>query len=613
MKTYPNKYCIDIHNYERFPTRIVKVGDIAVGGLNPIRLQSMTNLPATNIEASVKQSKAIFDAGADFVRIATPRILDVESLKEIKKRLNADGYKKPLIADVHFNPVIAEEAAKVVEKVRINPGNYIDKRASFKEVKLTDNEYNLELERIHDRILPLIKICKENGTAIRIGSNHGSLSDRILTRYGNTPEGMVEAALEFADIFMAENFHNLIISMKASDTRIMIQACRLLNARMLENAYVFPQHLGVTEACADTDGRLKSAVGIGALLSDGIGDTFRVSLTESPEKEIEFSKKILTHFDKRVFKFQVVSQAKNTYNPYKSETRVPSLPVSQQKVSIISNIPDSDADIIYYDENNKHIINQEKPGIASPKIIKSLKNPENLYPIFHFNDLDKNKLNTETPTFIIFNTFDINKKDAENILLSNNICPVLEFSTENPLGELRYFYKKLWQTNKNAPLIIKYSGSSIELDELIAEIGIFPGGGLVDHIASGIWLDTPLKSTDSVQLQLDLLQAIGLRYTKAEFISCPGCGRTNYNLEKVMREVKTEFAHLKGYKIAVMGCVVNGPGEMADADFGCVGAAKGKVHIYVGKEAIVKNIPEDQAVKELKKVIQNTLKENKNE
>lgn len=613
MKTYPNKYCIDIHNYERFPTRIVKVGDIAVGGLNPIRLQSMTNLPATNIEASVKQSKAIFDAGADFVRIATPRILDVESLKEIKKRLNADGYKKPLIADVHFNPVIAEEAAKVVEKVRINPGNYIDKRASFKEVKLTDNEYNLELERIHDRILPLIKICKENGTAIRIGSNHGSLSDRILTRYGNTPEGMVEAALEFADIFMAENFHNLIISMKASDTRIMIQACRLLNARMLENAYVFPQHLGVTEAGADTDGRLKSAVGIGALLSDGIGDTFRVSLTESPEKEIEFSKKILTHFDKRVFKFQVVSQAKNTYNPYKSETRVPSLPVSQQKVSIISNIPDSDADIIYYDENNKHIINQEKPGIASPKIIKSLKNPENLYPIFHFNDLDKNKFNTETPTFIIFNTFDINKKDAENILLSNNICPVLEFSTENPLGELRYFYKKLWQTNKNAPLIIKYSGSSIELDELIAEIGIFPGGGLVDHIASGIWLDTPLKSTDSVQLQLDLLQAIGLRYTKAEFISCPGCGRTNYNLEKVMREVKTEFAHLKGYKIAVMGCVVNGPGEMADADFGCVGAAKGKVHIYVGKEAIVKNIPEDQAVKELKKVIQNTLKENKNE
>ncbi|PLX09392.1 MAG: 4-hydroxy-3-methylbut-2-en-1-yl diphosphate synthase [Marinilabiliales bacterium] len=429
MKTYPNKYCIDIHNYERFPTRIVKVGDIAVGGLNPIRLQSMTNLPATNIEASVKQSKAIFDAGADFVRIATPRILDVESLKEIKKRLNADGYKKPLIADVHFNPVIAEEAAKVVEKVRINPGNYIDKRASFKEVKLTDNEYNLELERIHDRILPLIKICKENGTAIRIGSNHGSLSDRILTRYGNTPEGMVEAALEFADIFMAENFHNLIISMKASDTRIMIQACRLLNARMLENAYVFPQHLGVTEAGADTDGRLKSAVGIGALLSDGIGDTFRVSLTESPEKEIEFSKKILTHFDKRVFKFQVVSQAKNTYNPYKSETRVPSLPVSQQKVSIISNIQDSDADIIYYDENNKHIINQEKPGIASPKIIKSLKNPENLYPIFHFNDLDKNKFNTETPTFIIFNTFDINKKDAENILLSNNICPVLEFST----------------------------------------------------------------------------------------------------------------------------------------------------------------------------------------
>ncbi len=607
MSNFPNKYCIDIHNYERFPTRIVKVGDIAVGGLNPIRLQSMTNVPATNIEASVKQSKAIFDAGSDFVRIATPRILDVESLKEIKKRLHTEGYKNPLIADVHFNPVIAEEAAKIVEKVRINPGNYIDKRASFKEVNLTDKEYDLELEKIHDRILPLIKICKENGTAIRIGSNHGSLSDRILNRYGNTPEGMVEAALEFADIFIAENFYNLVISIKASDTRIMTQACRLLNARMLENAYVFPQHLGVTEAGADSDGRLKSAIGIGALLSDGIGDTFRVSLTESPEKEIEFSKKILNHFDKRVFKFQVVSQAKNTYNPYKSETRVPSLPVSQQKVSIISNIPDSDADIIYYDENNKSKLNPKKSGIANPKLLKSLKYPENLYPIFNFNDLDKNKISTETPTFIVFNTFDINKKEATNVLLSNNVCPVLEFSTENPLGELRYFYKKLWQTNKNIPLIIKYSCNSIEFDELIAEIGIFPGSGLVDHIASGIWLDTPLKITNSIQLQLDLLQAIGLRYTKAEFVSCPGCGRTNYNLEKVMREVKTEFAHLKGYKIAVMGCIVNGPGEMADADFGCVGAAKGKVHIYVGKNAVVKNIPENQAVQELKKVIENTL------
>lgn len=613
MKIFPDKYCIDIHNYERFPTREVKIGDISVGSMHPIRLQSMTNVPATNIEASVKQSKAIFDAGADFVRIATPRILDVESLKEIKKRLHADGYKKPLIADVHFNPVIAEEAAKIVEKVRINPGNYIDKRASFKTITLSEYEYQIELERIHEKILPLIKICKNNGTAIRIGSNHGSLSDRILTRYGNTPEGMVEAALEFADIFIAENFYNLVISMKASDTRIMTYASRLLNGRMLENAMVFPQHLGVTEAGADKDGRLKSAIGIGALLSDGIGDTFRVSLTESPEKEIEFAKKILSSFQNRIFKFQVVSQAKNTYNPYEFSQKYNCIPFSEEKFVIISDNPESDTDIIFYDETNIHKLNPDKPGIASTKIIKQAGKPKNLYPYLSFSELDKQKSLPESYCFVGFNTFDIHKKEAVEILSRQNICAILEFSTENPLGELRYFYKELKKINKNLPLIIKYKTNSINEDDIIAEVGIFPGSGLIDGLASGIWITTPNKNYDTVQLQLDLLQAIGLRYTKAEFISCPGCGRTNYNLEKVMRAVKQEFAHLKGYKIAVMGCVVNGPGEMADADFGCVGAAKGKVHIYVGKNPVVKNVPEENAVSELKKVIDKIINHKNNE
>jgi len=611
MSNFPNKYCIDTHNYERFPTRLVKVGDIAIGGMYPITIQSMTNVPATDIKGSVEQSKTIFDAGADFVRIATPRILDVECLKDIKKQLHDDGYKKPLIADVHFNPVIAEEAARIVEKVRINPGNYIDKRASFKEVNLTDNEYNLELEKIHERILPLIKICKENGTAIRIGSNHGSLSDRILTRYGNTPEGMVEAALEFADIFIAENFYNLVISMKASDTRIMTQACRLLNARMLENATVFPQHLGVTEAGADADGRLKSAIGIGALLSDGIGDTLRVSLTEDPANEVIFGKKIVQHFNNRIFKFQVVSQSRNTYNPYISEAKLSPIPISDQKISIISDNPKSEADIIFYSEDNIKKFNPNKPGFASPKLIKTLNNPENLYSYVKFSEFDKFKYDPEKFTFIEFSTFDVNKKEAQNLFFKNNICAILDFITENPLGELRYFYKNIWRINKELPLVIKYTFNSVEYDELIAEAGIFPGSGLVDNLANGIWLDTPSKSVDKVQFQLDILQAIGLRYSKAEFISCPGCGRTDYSLEKVMRQVKEEFAHLKGYKIAVMGCIVNGPGEMADADFGCVGAAKGKVHIYVGKDAVAKNIPEENAVEELKKVIENTIANNK--
>ncbi len=612
MSNFPNKYCIDIHNYERFPSREVKIGDISIGSLNPIRLQSMTNVPATNLEASIKQAKATFDAGADFVRIATPRILDVESLKEIKKRLHADGYKNPLIADVHFNPVIAEEAARVVEKVRINPGNYIDKRASFKEITFSETEYQLELEKIHESILPLIKICKENGTAIRIGSNHGSLSDRILTRYGNTPEGMVEAALEFASIFIAENFYNLVISMKASDTRIMTYACRLLNARMLDNAMVFPQHLGVTEAGADIDGRLKSAVGIGALLSDGIGDTLRVSLTENPENEIVFAKKLLFPFQNRIFKYQVVTQAKNTYNPYSFEQKYKQIPITNQRIVVVSNNPHSEADIIFYDDSNMCNINPDKPGIADIKTIKAAGKPSNLYPIIHFSEIDKQKNLFDTYTFIRLSTFDIHKNIIKDVFTKSNVCPVLEFSTENPLGELRYFYKELKKINKNLPLLIKYQCNSIDEDDLISEIGIFPGSGLVDALANGIWLNVPNKNTDEAQLQLDLLQALGLRYTKAEFISCPGCGRTNYDLEKLTKAVKKEFSHLKGYKIAVMGCIVNGPGEMADADFGCVGAAKNKVHIYKGKIPVVKNVPQENAVEELKKLIEKSLLEDNN-
>jgi (E)-4-hydroxy-3-methylbut-2-enyl-diphosphate synthase len=604
MNSYPDKYCIDIHNLERIPTRPVKVGDMIIGALNPIRLQSMTNVPATNIEKSVLQCKEIFDAGADFVRISTPRIMDVESLKEIKKQLHNDGYKKPLIADVHFNPVIAEEAARVVEKVRINPGNYIDKRAVFENAEFTDAEYKLELEKIHERIMPLIKVCKEYGTAIRIGSNHGSLSDRIMTRYGNTVEGMVESAIEFIEIFIAEGFYNLVISMKASDTKIMSQACRLLNARMLESAMLFPQHLGVTEAGADMDGRLKSAIGIGALLSDGIGDTIRVSLTESPEKEIHFAKKIIKNFSDRIFKFQVVSRYKNTYNPYVSSNKYNQVPFSKNKFSIISDKNHAETDMLFI----KDIANVpvDKPVITDLKTWKSLSKQNNVYPhfIYHANEIPK--IENDYYYFIEFSTFDIHKKEFASFLERSNICAVLNFCTENPLGELRFVYKEIKKINKNLPLIIRYVAHSLDQEDLLAELGVFPGGGLVDNLASGLWLSVPDKSLNDVELQLELLQSIGIRYTKAEFISCPGCGRTDYDLEKLVQEVKKEFSHLKGLKIAVMGCIVNGPGEMADADFGCVGSAKGKVHIYKGKEVIVKNVPQENAVKELKKVIESS-------
>lgn len=602
MSSFPNKYCIDIHNCERMPTRAVNVGDFVIGALNPIRLQSMTNVPATNIEKSVAQCKTIFDAGADFVRIATPRILDVECLKDIKRILHSDGYKKPLIADVHFNPVIAEEAARVVEKVRINPGNYVDKRATFKTLEFTDDEYKLELEKIHERILPLIQICKENGTAIRVGSNHGSLSDRILTRYGNTVEGMVEAAMEFIDIFIAESFYNLVISMKASDARIMTHACRLLNARMLENAILFPQHLGVTEAGADVDGRLKSAVGIGALLSDGIGDTIRVSLTENPEKEIHFAKKIVKNFNNKIFKFQVASQTRNTYDPYTNIEKYPQIPFSKNKFSVISSFTHSDADIIYSD--NPKLISTDKPIMTDYKTWKAFAKLPNIYPYIKYSEHLFPKINPNQYCFVGFRTFDIHKETAVSLFKMQNICAVVNFCTENPLGEIRFIYREIKKINPEIPVVIKYVAQSIDSDELSAELGIFPGSALVDGLAAGLWLTLPDKEKNDVDVQLDLLQAIGLRYSKAEFISCPGCGRTDYDLEKLTQEVKAAFSNLKGLKIAVMGCVVNGPGEMADADYGCVGATTGKVHIYKGKEQVIKNIPQEKAVAELRKIIE---------
>ncbi|MCK9254626.1 MAG: (E)-4-hydroxy-3-methylbut-2-enyl-diphosphate synthase [Bacteroidales bacterium] len=601
-KKYFDRYCIDIHNYERIPTRVVNIGDIKIGALNPIRLQSMTNVPAKDVKKTILQTKAIFDAGADFVRISTPRILEVENLKEIKKLLHAGGYKNPLIADVHFNPKIAEEAARVVEKVRINPGNYVDKRANFKKIEFTDSEYKLELEKIHERILPLIKICKQYGTAIRIGSNHGSLSDRIMSRYGNTVEGMVEAAMEFIDIFVAENFYNLVVSMKASDVKIMTQATRLLNAKMLDKSLLFPQHLGVTEAGADIDGRLKSAIGIAALLSDGIGDTFRVSLTENPENEIHFSKIILEEFKNKKFKHQVPSQTHNTYNPYISENKYKALNFISNKFSLISEIDSDNTDIVY-SENPRNLLTT-KAILTNYRAWKSLKKNKSIFPYIEFSKNKLPKLDDRYFYFIGLGFYDLIKDELKSVLEKNNICLVLNYCSENPLGETRYFYKAIKKINPDIPLIIKYSAQSLNYDELAVELGLFPGIALLDNLASGLWLDIPSKEINTIEIQTDLLQAIGLRYSKAEFISCPGCGRTNYDLENLMREAKKEFSHLKGLKIAVMGCIVNGPGEMADADYGFVGAGEGKVHIFKGKNAIIKNLAQENAVEELKNLIE---------
>ena len=442
----------------------VKIGNLRIGDQHRIAIQSMTNVPVGNIQASVNQCKQLFDAGADLVRLSVPRMPDIESLQQVKKKLVADGYTKPLVADVHFSSQIAEECAKIVEKVRINPGNYIDKRANFKELNLSEYEYNLELEKIHDRLLPLIKVCNEYGTAIRIGSNHGSLSDRILSRYGNTAKGMVEAAMEFISIFEAENFHNLVISMKASNVKVMTESCELLNRRMAENGNVYPQHLGVTEAGAGTDARIKSCLGIAYLLNKGIGDTIRVSLTENPVNEITFAKKFIAEFG------------------------------------------------------------EKKP-----------------------------------------------------------------YSAQN--------------TNSNYCGSVNYTPKSTDTESAISETCILLSNALIDRKISALNINGNIEGYANSDFAADLMQAAGICISKAEFISCPGCGRTNYDLERISEAVKHEFAHLKGLKIATMGCVVNGPGEMADADYGCVGSTKDHVIIYKGQTPVIRDVPQDKAVEMLKKVI----------
>ncbi len=440
----------------------VKIGDIAIGGTNPVAIQSMTNVPVSNIEASVLQCKQLFDSGAQLVRLSVPTLSDISGLSAVKKRLLSDGYNFPLIADVHFNSQIAEECARIVEKVRINPGNYIDKRANFKPLTLTDYEYSLELEKMHDRLLPLIKICRENGTAIRIGSNHGSLSDRILSKYGNTATGMVEAAMEFIRIFLSENFRNLVISMKASNVKIMTESGELLTRKMIEAGCIFPQHLGVTEAGAGNDARIKSVLGISYLLNKGIGDTIRVSLTENPTNEIIFAQKLIKHLG-----------TKKPYSP------------------------------IDYPHSEE----------------------------------------------ITFRPKSANPEDA------------------------------------------------------IIEICSSLSNGLLDKKIENLNTEGQINGINNNDLVADILQAAGIRISKAEFISCPGCGRTNYNLEQISEAVKQEFAHLKGLKIATMGCVVNGPGEMADADYGCVGSTKNHVIIYKKQVPIIRDVPQEKAVETLKKVI----------
>jgi (E)-4-hydroxy-3-methylbut-2-enyl-diphosphate synthase len=476
----------------------------------------MTNTDTLDTRASVAQCIRIIEAGADFVRLTAQGIREAKNLANIKSELRNAGFDTPLIADIHFNPSAAEVAARIVEKVRINPGNYADKRASFQKIEFSEKEYNEELEKIHSRLLPLINICHENQTAVRLGVNHGSLSDRIMTRYGNTPEGMAVSAMEYIRIFMAENFHRLVLSMKSSDTGVMIRATRRLAEMMTNEGFAYPLHLGVTEAGEGEDGRIRSAAGIGALLSEGLGDTIRVSLSEAPENEIHVAKEILQFLAGSTGRVTAPSGTlsfKTHRKPYKPE--------------------------VFTSENG----------------------------IFRNESGDSCNYNV--------------------ITLANDSQPIIK-------------------DHQNEKIILNAVFNEDEPEKLAIDSASLLGKYFITKQADGICISNngKIQGEKLKELSFSILQATGARITRVTYLSCPTCGRTRFDLQEAVKKVKAVTAHLTGLKIAIMGCIVNGPGEMADADYGYVGAANGKVHIYRGTVPVLKNISQESAAEELLKLIE---------
>ena len=614
----------NLSNYTRFKTIEVKVGPIAIGGKNPIHIQSMTTANTMNTSATVDESIRMIDAGCKLVRITAPSKKDAENLANIKNELRLKGYKTPLVADIHYTPNAAEIAAKIVEKVRINPGNYADKK-KFEEIDYTDESYNNELLRIEEKFTPLVQICKQNNTSMRIGTNHGSLSDRILSRYGDTPKGMVESALEFIRICRKHDYHNIVISMKASNTRVMVYAYRLLVNEMIKEGMKYPLHLGVTEAGEGEDGRIKSAVGIGTLLSEGIGDTIRVSLTEAPEHEMPVAQKILDHF-KNIHNHKKIAETKQhqiDYFQYKKRKTFQVENIGNKNVPIVisdlSNrkkitqasffslgyrysvpldkwhISEMASDFIYIGENE---INFEIPGTL--RIISNysswIKHKKG-FPIFNLKEYEKIKDFSETLNFLKIYDHEITPSSI-NILKNNKSLVIfLESENINCIAAMRKFFFELMEEKIENPIIIsrKYEFNDDEQLQISASIDI--GSLLIDGLGDGICISSNNCSNKMLNsISFGILQASRTRISKTEYISCPSCGRTLFDLQETTAKIRKVTDHLKGVKIGIMGCIVNGPGEMADADYGYVGTGPGKITLYKEKTVVKKNVPESEAV-----------------
>ncbi|WP_410222332.1 (E)-4-hydroxy-3-methylbut-2-enyl-diphosphate synthase [Pedobacter sp.] len=638
MAGLPGGYCNNLTQYSRFLTREVNIGNVPMGGHNPIRIQSMTTTDTMDTMATVEQTIRMVHSGCEYVRITAPSVKEAENLANIKKELRMRGYDVPLVADIHFTPNAAEAAARIVEKVRVNPGNYADKK-KFENLVYTESTYQAELERIYKKFSPLVKICKEYGTAMRIGTNHGSLSDRIMSHYGDTPEGMVESAMEFIRICEDLKFYNLVISMKASNTQVMVQAYRLLVKTMVKEGMNYPLHLGVTEAGDGEDGRIKSAVGIGTLLADGLGDTVRVSLTEDPEFEAPVAKALISRFEAGLPQAQTDSTLSSdfrfqtsNYNPYHYQRRkteevlnfgghqVPRvvLDLTGQNLkdpAILNgvgfsysalldkyNLSDQACDMVY--------LGDQLPSFSFPGGLKqlydyptwlSLTHKENAHPLFTLKEFKSAAQKDGKLNFVQVLAEELLVEEIKSLI---HTVLILHTEQQNALQILRKAFIDLCNADIQIPVIIRRDFEYMGDENLQLYSATDIGGLQIDGFGDGIWLnskDTPLSVINSVSF--GILQASRTRISKTEYISCPSCGRTLFDLQETTQAIRSRTSHLKGVKIGIMGCIVNGPGEMADADYGYVGAGPDRITLYRGQEVVKKNVKTAEAINELIEII----------
>ena len=615
---------IDLFNYRRRSSSPVQVGDLQLGGDAPIRIQSMTTTNTNDTEACVEQAEKIIKAGGELVRLTTQGRREAENLKNINAQLRADGFNTPLVADVHFNANVADVAALYAEKVRVNPGNYVDPARVFKKIEYTDAEYADELKKLEDRFVPFLNICKEHHTAVRIGVNHGSLSDRIMSRYGDTPEGIVESCMEFLRICKKEQFDNVVISIKASNTVIMVRTVRLLVDPMDRNDMHYPLHLGVTEAGEGEDGRIKSAVGIGALLADGIGDTVRVSLSEEPEAEIPVARHLVDYITKREGHLMVPATASPDFNwlrPERRKTRaaggiggsnvpvvIASLPNGQTPTAVEFGA-DTTPDYIYCGSS---LPANRKEGQKYIVDFNAYTGAKDTYPIFPYNATPFISSVKADVKFLVLQLGAPSEEYLACLKAHPEVVVIAVSNQQNKLGEQRALTHELWINGLFNPVVFAqmYRHSAQEKADFQLEAAADMGALMIDGLCDGIWLmnDGDINVRDVADTSFAILQAARLRTSKTEYISCPGCGRTLYDLRSTIAKIKAATAHMKGLKIGIMGCIVNGPGEMADADYGYVGAGPGKISLYKQKMCVEKAIPESEAVEHLLRFIEEDMK-----